>query len=132
MRAPTKASALFLPALLLCLAPAGAENAGPPAAAMPAAGPAVAPPLGFPTRVLPVLTKAGCNSGACHGAATGQGGFALSLLGYDPEADYHAVTREFAGRRVDLSSPDRSLLLRKATRDLRHKGGLRIEAGSAD
>lgn len=88
--------------------------------------------LSFPTRVLPILTKAGCNTGACHGAAIGQGGFRLSLLGYDPDYDYDAITRQFAGRRVDLASPARSLLLRKATRDIRHKGGERIELGSND
>ena len=43
--------------------------------------------LSFPTRILPILTKAGCNAGACHGAATGQGGFRLSLVGFDP-GDY--------------------------------------------
>ena len=48
----------------------------------------------FATRILPVLTKAGCNTGACHGAATGQGGFKLSLLGYDPDQDHEAITRE--------------------------------------
>ena len=51
--------------------------------------------LDFPTRVLPILTKAGCNAGACHGAAVGQGGFKLSLLGYDPDQDYETITREF-------------------------------------
>lgn len=104
-----------------------------------AAGGAASPPdapinprLDFPTRVLPILTKAGCNAGACHGAATGQGAFRLSLLGYDPESDHQTITREFSGRRIDLSSPRDSLLLRKATRDVRHKGGMRIEDDSAD
>ena len=86
----------------------------------------------FTTQILPILTKAGCNAGACHGAAIGQGGFKLSLLGYDPESDYHAITRQFSGRRVDLSFPAQSLFLRKATRDIRHKGGERIERDSND
>ena len=93
---------------------------------------AVPTPGSFPTEVLPILTKAGCNSGACHGAATGQGGFKLSLLGYDPEADHEAITRELGGRRINLASPSASLLLRKPTRAVAHKGGRRIEPKSAD
>jgi hypothetical protein len=85
----------------------------------------------FATRILPVLTKAGCNAGACHGAATGQGGFKLSLLGYDPEHDHEVITREFGGRRIDLGAPERSLLLRKPTRQLEHEGGWRIKRDSA-
>ena len=88
--------------------------------------------LDFPTRVLPILTKAGCNTGACHGAAVGQGGFKLSLLGYDPEQDYETITREFSGRRIDLGAPHESLLLRKPTKELRHKGGLKIKKDSAE
>jgi hypothetical protein len=95
-------------------------------------GPAVARDnqFSFATRILPVLTKAGCNTGACHGAATGQGGFKLSLLGYDPEQDHDAITRELGGRRVDLGAPDQSLLLRKPTRQLEHEGGRRIKRDS--
>src|SRR6185436_12210811 len=68
-------------------------------------------------------TRLGCNTGACHGSATGQKGFKLSLLGYDPEADHAALTRELRGRRVDLAEPEKSLLLRKPTRQLKHGGG---------
>ena len=73
----------------------------------------VEPPatFSFSTRILPVLTKAGCNAGACHGAVTGQGGFRLSLLGYDPEHDYEAMNREFGGRGIDPGAPEQSLLL---------------------
>jgi hypothetical protein len=94
--------------------------------------PGPAPRLDFPTTILPILTKAGCNAGACHGAATGQAGFKLSLLGYDPEFDHRAITHELAGRRIDMATPAQSLLLRKATRGIRHKGGERIELDSAD
>jgi hypothetical protein len=86
----------------------------------------------FPTRVLPILTKAGCNAGACHGAAIGQAGFKLSLLGYDPHADHNTLTRELSGRRIDVASPADSLILRKATRSIRHKGGHRIDIDSDD
>jgi hypothetical protein len=87
--------------------------------------------LDFRTSVLPVLTKAGCNAGACHGAATGQGGFKLSLLGYDPEEDYLRITRERRGRRIDLEAPEESLVLRKPLRALPHRGGRRIQPGSS-
>lgn len=85
----------------------------------------------FGTQILPILTKSGCNAGACHGAATGQGGFSLSLLGYDAAHDHAAVTRELGGRRIDLAVPDRSLLLRKATRTIKHKGGRKLTLDSA-
>src|SRR5436853_2312550 len=84
----------------------------------------------FRTDILPVLTKAGCNAGACHGAATGQGGFKLSLLGYDPEEDYERVTRELGGRRLDFAAPGESLFLRKPTHQLDHEGGRRIRRDS--
>jgi hypothetical protein len=87
-------------------------------------------PVDFDTDVLPVLTKAGCNAGACHGAAAGRGGFKLSLFGGDPAADHRAIVHELAGRRVNLAHPERSLLLRKPTWDLDHEGGQRFEADS--
>lgn len=77
----------------------------------------------FATRILPVLTKAGCNTGECHGAAIGAGGFRLSLLGYDPESDHLHITRERNARRVDLGSPEQSLLLRKPSKQTPHEGG---------
>ncbi len=80
----------------------------------------------FRTGILPLLTKAGCNSGACHGAATGQGGFKLSLLAYDPEEDYERITRERSGRRIDRSAPLESLLLRKPSGPIEHEGGRRL------
>ena len=67
---------------------------------------AAAPEIDFDTRVLPALTKAGCNTGACHGASVGQGGFALSLWGSDPAADYNAIVRQWEGRRISLARPD--------------------------
>ncbi|MBI1841402.1 MAG: DUF1553 domain-containing protein [Verrucomicrobia bacterium] len=87
-------------------------------------------PPAFRTGVLPLLTKAGCNAGACHGAATGQGGFKLSLLGYDPEEDYERITRERGGRRIDRAAPAESLLLRKSSRQIEHEGGRRLPRSS--
>lgn len=97
----------------------------------------LAAPLGaagfdFTTRILPILTHAGCNAGACHGAATGQGGFRLSLLGYAPELDHAAITREWNGRRIDIERPAESLLLRKATARIPHEGDRRIRMDSPE
>src|SRR3954453_1643767 len=83
-------------------------------------------PPDFATRVVPVLTKAGCNAGSCHGAALGRGGFRLSLLGYNPDFDHDSLVQEFEGRRVNTSRPERSLALRKATGGLDHEGGPRL------
>jgi hypothetical protein len=90
-----------------------------------------APPApNFARDVMPVLTRTGCNSGACHGALAGKGGFRLSLRGYDPDADHFTITRELLGRRVDPADPDNSLLLAKAVKAVPHGGGTRFEADS--
>lgn len=73
--------------------------------------------------VVPVLTKAGCNQGGCHGKGAGQNGFKLSLRGYDPEADHRSLTREFDGRRIDPTDAAKSLLLTKPTASVPHEGG---------
>ncbi|QDT16025.1 DUF1553 domain-containing protein [Alienimonas californiensis] len=86
----------------------------------------------FRNHVQSVLTKRGCNMGACHGAAAGKGGFLLSLRGYDPETDFFAITRGTRGRRIVPNDPARSLLLTKPTAAVPHKGGLRFEEGSDD
>jgi hypothetical protein len=95
-------------------------------------GVAHAGPPRFLTDVIPVLTKAGCNQGACHGAANGKGGFKLSLLGYDPDLDYMALTRWGRGRRINRCEPERSLILRKPTFRVRHGGGRRFDVGSPE
>lgn len=84
----------------------------------------------FTRDVVPVLTKAGCNAGACHGSFQGRGGFRLSLLGFDPRADYDAIVREGRGRRVTPSAPEHSLILRKPTAAVPHGGGRRMEPES--
>src|SRR5262249_41292848 len=83
----------------------------------------------FERDVQPILTRAGCNSGACHGKARGQNGFALSLRGFDANADYAAIVKESGGRRVSTVSVPESLLLLKATARLPHGGGLRLSPG---
>lgn len=86
----------------------------------------------FRNQVQPILAKFGCSSGACHGAAAGQGGFKLSLRGYDDEGDYLQITRSVLGRRVSLDDPARSLLLLKSTKAIPHKGGERFKTDSPE
>ena len=84
----------------------------------------------FDTEVIPLLTRFGCNAGACHGAALGRGGLKLSLFGSKPREDYQAIVRELEGRRVNVADPESSLLLRKATESLEHGGGERFSSDS--
>lgn len=86
----------------------------------------------FRNHVQPVLAKAGCSSGACHGAAAGQNGFRLSLRGYDDQGDYLALTRHALGRRIIPSDPGRSLMLLKPTGAVPHKGGKKFDADSVE
>jgi hypothetical protein len=86
----------------------------------------------FRNHVLPVLSKAGCNSGACHGALAGKGGFKLSLRGYDPPTDHFNIVQQDRGRRIELSDPGRSLFLAKPSGAVPHKGGLRFETDSLE
>ncbi len=90
------------------------------------------PPVHFANDVVPLFSKLGCNSAGCHGKASGQNGFKLSVFGFDPEADYNALVKEARGRRVFPASPEQSLLLLKPTGQIAHGGGRRIEAGSLD
>jgi hypothetical protein len=90
------------------------------------------PAPSFNTEVVPLLTKAGCNQGACHGKGAGQNGFRLSLRGFAPEQDYKWITREFSGRRLDPAVPEASLLLRKAVADAPHEGGKLFSVGSRE
>lgn len=80
----------------------------------------------FRNHVQSALSKTGCNSGACHGAAAGKNGFKLSLRGYDPEHDFYSITHQARGRRVVQGDPGRSLILTKPTGAIPHKGGLRF------
>ncbi len=88
------------------------------------------PSVSFQHDVIPIFSKAGCNSGGCHGKAEGQNGFKLSVFGYDPMADYEAVVVSGRGRRVFPGSPKNSLLLRKATAVVPHGGGKKFEPDS--
>jgi hypothetical protein len=89
-------------------------------------------PVHFANQVVPVFTKLGCNAGGCHGKASGQNGFRLSLLGFDPPLDYETIVLESRGRRVFFAAPEASLLLQKATGTVAHGGGKRLSADSAE
>ena len=89
-------------------------------------------PQSFHRDILPILTKSGCNTGGCHGALAGKGGFRLSLAGYDPESDHYNLVHDANGRRIEPNDPLFSLILTKATLALPHKGGRRLLPGGAD
>lgn len=87
-------------------------------------------PLSFSNDILPVLNKYGCNAGGCHGKATGQAGFKLSVLGFDPEVDFETIVHADFGRRINVAQPPQSLLLLKATATVSHGGRQRFAVGS--
>jgi hypothetical protein len=80
----------------------------------------------FERHIMGLLGRTGCNAGGCHGSFQGKGGFRLSLFGYEPEKDFVAITRDTAGRRINTTDPDRSLLLLKATGQVEHGGAMRF------
>jgi hypothetical protein len=91
-----------------------------------------APPINFTNEIVPIFSKLGCNSGGCHGKASGQNGFKISLLGFEPHVDYESLTREARGRRVFPAAPERSLLLLKSVSVVPHGGGKRMEVNSPE
>jgi len=111
-----RAVTLSLVVVVMAFASASPVRAADPSAAVT-----------FERDVEPILTRAGCNAGACHGKASGQNGFKLSLLGFDPEFDHIAISRDAGGRRVLRGMPEQSLLLQKATAEIPHGGGRRID-----
>jgi hypothetical protein len=91
-----------------------------------------AEPINFANQIVPIFTKAGCNAGGCHGKASGQNGFKLSLLGFEPTEDYEHIVKEARGRRVFPASPENSLLLLKGINSTPHGGGKRLDPKSDD
>jgi hypothetical protein len=91
------------------------------------AGVLVVGPVDFDADVMPIFTKAGCNTAACHGAAAGRGGLALSLYGARPGDDYNSIVRQRKGRRINLREPAASLILAKPTGLLEHGGDVRLD-----
>lgn len=80
--------------------------------------------------IAPIMNKAGCTSGPCHGSAKGKNGFKLSLRGYDAQYDYEALLYDLSGRRFNRAEPGKSLMLAKPTMEVAHGGGLRFEKDS--
>jgi len=100
-------------------------------ATAPLPGVAAEQPVSFVNEIMPVLTKAGCNAGVCHAkAGNGQNGFQLSLLGFEPLEDFEHLVKEGRGRRLFSAAPDRSLLLLKASGQVPHGGGVRLDSSS--
>jgi hypothetical protein len=93
----------------------------------PVAGPVA---VSYRDEIQPVLSKARCNQGACHGYSLGKNGFKLSLRGADPEYDHFALTKEFQGRRINAENPAASILLTKPCGDVPHVGGVRFRKDS--
>jgi len=89
-------------------------------------------PINFGNQVVPIFTKLGCNSGGCHGKQSGQNGFRLSLLGFEPDLDFMTLVKEGRGRRLLATTPERSLLLMKATGQMAHGGGRKMEPNSEE
>jgi hypothetical protein len=89
-------------------------------------------PINFTNEIVPIFSKLGCNAGACHGKSSGQNGFKLSLLGFEPHVDFDAISREGRGRRAFPAVAVRSLLLLKASGAVPHGGGVRLPRGSRD
>ena len=92
----------------------------------------VTQPINFGNEIVPIFTKAGCNSGGCHGKSGGQNGFRLSLLGFEPQEDYEYLVKESRGRRLSPAAPENSLLLLKGGAILPHGGGGRLKPKSTD
>lgn len=88
--------------------------------------------VSFANDVIPILTKAGCNGGACHAkSGGGQNGFQLSLFGFEPQEDYEYLTKQARGRRFNVAAPEKSLVLRKGSGQIAHGGGVRLKKDSA-
>lgn len=84
----------------------------------------------FERHVMGLFGRMGCNAGSCHGSFQGKGGFQLSLFGYAPDKDYVGLTRGLQARRINSADPDNSLLLLKATGQVKHEGGVRFAKDS--
>jgi len=87
-------------------------------------------PVDFQREIVPLFSRLGCNAGSCHGKASGQNGFKLSLFGFDARFDHEALTKESRGRRFFPAAPDFSLFLLKATGQVPHGGGKRLRRDS--
>src|SRR5258705_18261 len=120
---------LYFKALLVIPGLAMTFAVGTPGLALPAR---TSDKVSFRNDVIPVLSKAGCNAGTCHGNKNGKGGFKLSLRGQDPELDYIAITHDSFSRRANPFDAEGSMLLLKPTGQIAHEGGSRFQKGSQE
>jgi len=93
---------------------------------------AALPSVSYSRDVVPIISKAGCNMGACHASQYGKAGFKLSVFGYEPTQDFAAIVRDSSERRVNFLEPEQSLLLKKPTLQVPHGGGRRMKIGSTE
>lgn len=128
---PLRTAAGVLTLASIVIRPAVAQLAAQPVARAGPTASAVSRQVDFDTEVVPILSKAGCNAAACHGGASGRGGFRLSLFGGDPEFDFDTIARQREGRRINWVDPARSLLLAKPLQHLEHGGGQRLYEADA-
>ena len=87
----------------------------------------------FQKHVIPLLGKLGCSSAKCHGSFQGAGDFRLSLFGFDFQKDHAALIGEASsedGNRINPSAPEKSLILLKPTKQIKHRGGELIKKNS--
>ena len=89
-------------------------------------------PVNFTREIEPILTKASCNSGGCHGSQHGKGGFRLSLFAFDPTSDYQQIVQSNEGRRIVPSDPERSIFLAKPALVMEHGGGEKLKLDGRD
>lgn len=108
------------------LYPVAAQESSSPVTGDPPPRDAASRGISYRNDIVPVLTRAGCNLGACHGAQTGKGELSLSLRGEDPDKDHATLVKSFA----NLGAPEKSYLLRKAILEVKHEGGKRFEKNS--
>ena len=95
-------------------------------------GVAGSPSVSYSCDIVPIISKAGCNMGACHASQYGKAGFKLSVFGYEPSQDYAAIVRDRSERRVNFLEPEQSLFLKKPTLQVPHGGGRRMKVGSTE
>ncbi len=139
IRVPATISSWLAPAIVWIVlslfgwsAPAFAAEPGPEKTGLTIVQANEARTPGFRTDIAPLLSKAGCNMGACHGNLNGKGGFKLSLRGEDPSFDYQSLTHDQSGRRISRLAPELSLVVLKPTGAIAHEGGPRFGRDSIE
>ena len=88
------------------------------------------PKISFDSHIRPIISRLGCNAGACHASQFGKGGFVLSVVGFDADMDYNSMVRDRLQRRISMVKPEEILLLMKPTLQVAHGGGKKLATGS--